>query len=835
MLPIRALEQQIVGALQSCPRLVLQAPTGSGKSTQVPQILLDQQLAGQGEIVVLQPRRLPTRMLAARVARERNGSPGGEVGYQMRFAKVISPATRIRFVTEGVLLRQIIQNPALPHVSVIVFDEFHERHLHTDLCLALAVRCSRTHRPDLRIVVMSATLDASSVARYLHPCRALVSEGRSFPVEISYLTKPPDEAREPVWDRAVRGLESVADTTTGDVLIFQPGSREIHRTIRALESSRLGRMFVAFPLHGELPPEAQDAALAPHCQRKVIVATNVAETSLTIEGIRTVIDTGLARIPRFDPVRGINTLLIEKISRASADQRAGRAGRTAPGLCLRLWTERQHGERPAHETPEIRRVDLAEAVLALSSAGVTDMEAFAWLDHPGAAQLDRAASLLRDLGAIGDRGITPIGRQLLEYPIHPRHARMLLRAREEKCEPEIALIAALCQGRSILLKSTGKTMDAAREAAWGTDTTSDFFPLVAAWRYAAAHKFQVDACRPLGIHADAAREVERIVHQLAQSSEPTSAPPDSAAIARCVLAGFSDQLARRLDSGTLRCELVHNRRGTLARESCVRTQPLFVAAEIREIGTLGKDLSVLLSMATAVERTWLEEIFPDDLRSERRTQFDPAQKRVITRHRVLFRDLVLDEGRACEPEPSEAAPVLARAVADGLCAFDRWDDAVEQWITRLNCLAEWFPEEGLAPIGPDDRLELLGQLCYGAVSGREIKDKPVWPVVHGWLSAPQRAFVERQAPERLPLPNGRSAKIQYAIGSPPTVDIRIQELFGVREGFTIAGGRIPVLVRVLAPNHRPVQVTQNLRTFWEETYPEIKPALQRRYPRHEWR
>jgi ATP-dependent helicase HrpB len=382
-LPIYELENTLVASLRAQGRLIVQAPTGSGKSTQIPQMLLRHGLLGdRGEVVVLQPRRLATRMLAKRVAEEMDSPLGDVVGYQIRLESRVSERTRIRFVTEGILLRQMSFDASLRGVSAIVFDEFHERHLYGDISLARALQIQQSTRPDLKIIVMSATLDAGVLRTYLAPCEVLVSQGRSFPVRIEFLPKAVDFEREPVWDVAARECARVAEATSGDFLVFMPGAYEISRTVQAIQGARELRDFVVFPLHGELPPEQQDRAVSRYEARKIIVSTNVAETSLTIDGVTTVIDGGLARVARYDPHRGINTLLIEKVSVASADQRAGRAGRTAPGVCVRLWTEREHAQRPLQELPEVRRLDLSEVVLTLKASGIDDVANFPWLEKP---------------------------------------------------------------------------------------------------------------------------------------------------------------------------------------------------------------------------------------------------------------------------------------------------------------------------------------------------------------------------------------------------------------------------------------------------------------------
>jgi ATP-dependent helicase HrpB len=415
-LPIYELEDRLIASVRSHGRLIVQAPTGSGKSTQVPQMLLNRGLLGDGEVVVLQPRRLAARMLAKRVAEEVGTKLGEIVGYQIRLDSRVSKATKIRFVTEGILLRQMSFDAQLRGISAIVFDEFHERHLYGDISLARALQIQQSTRPDLKVIVMSATLDAALLKNYLAPCEVLTSQGRTFPVEIEYLPKPVDFEHDPVWSVAARECERVASRASGDILVFMAGAYEINRTVQEIQGSHALRGFVCYPLHGELPPEQQDRAVARYDARKIIVSTNVAETSLTIDGVTVVVDCGLARVARFDPHRGINTLLIEKISVASADQRAGRAGRTAPGVCVRLWTEREHAQHPLQELPEVKRLDLSEVVLTLKAAGIDDIFNFPWLEKPEAKALERAESLLEDLGALsvvvgGGGGPPPRGRE----------------------------------------------------------------------------------------------------------------------------------------------------------------------------------------------------------------------------------------------------------------------------------------------------------------------------------------------------------------------------------------------------------------------------------------
>lgn len=840
-LPIFELEHAIVDALRTEHRLVLQAPTGSGKSTQVPQILLDHGLAGDGEIVVLQPRRLPTRMLAARVAHERSVKLGGEVGYQIRLDKVASAATRIRFVTEGVLLRQLIADPKLRGISAIIFDEFHERHLYGDITLARALDLQEQHRPDLRLVVMSATLDAGILQTYLNPCALLTSRGRTYPVEIEYLPRSVDSRDHPAWEVAAEELERVANRTEGDVLVFMPGTFEIGRTMEAIRKSSVRDQFLVLPLHGELPVADQDAAVARYDKRKVIVSTNVAETSLTIDGVRVVIDSGLARIARFDPYRGINTLLIERISRASSDQRAGRAGRTAPGHCLRLWTEREHADRAAQELPEVRRLDLAEVVLTLKASGVEDVAAFRWLEPPDPRALERALLLLQDLGALDRRGrITTLGGQMLAFPAHPRYARMLLAAHEYGCVPDVVLVAALTQGRNIIRRAEGREMQETRDDVLGAKAESDFFTLMRAHRFAQDAHFNPQRCRTLGINPLAAREAAALAEQFLRIARDEglnidAKESDPEGVQRCVLAGFPDQVGMRMDAGTLRVALVHGRKGVLARDSVVHHAPLLVASEVREIEGKDAERQILLTLATAIKEEWLRELFPDALEEGVEVRFDSVQRRVMARKSLRFHDLVLRSKESDDVPADAAAALLAEQVEQGNCVLKNWDDAVEQWIVRLNLLADWYPEWELPKLMPEDRRTLIEQICLGAISYREIKERQVWPTVKSWLSPSQQKLVDDYVPERVEMPNGRKLKITYAPNAAPTIAVRIQDLYGVESEVRIAGGRVLVTIQVLAPNHRPIQITQNLANFWKESYPKFKQELQRKYPKHEWR
>ncbi len=857
-LPIHSIAVELKNALSgSLPRAILQAPTGSGKSTQAPQIILDSGLIPSGQqVVVLQPRRLAARLLAKRIAHERDGKLGDEVGYHIRFDRQFGAHTRIKLVTEGILLRQMLSEPTLPNVGAVVFDEFHERHLYSDLGIAMVKQLQETVRPDLKIIVMSATLDTESLAEYLAPAEVLTVDTRTYPLTIEYSAAAQKVAGAPVWDQAAHHFERLSREYDGDCLIFMPGAYEIKRTVESIQCTKAGRESLVFPLYGELRPEEQDAAVAQYDKRKVVVATNVAETSITIDGVRLVIDSGLVRVARYDPHRGVNTLLIEKTSRASADQRAGRAGRTAPGHALRLWSEKEHEHREERELAEIKRIDLSETLLALGKAGVTDFDAFPWFERPEQASLKRGIELLMDLGALHRKvdlprkvkgehyELTEIGRKLADFPLHPRWARLLLAAHDEGCVWHAALLAAFAQGRDILMPLRERRKREEREAVLG-DAPSDFFQWLSAWGMARKQNFNHGFCRQWGIHANASRDADRAAEQFRRIAESQGlnagpGPLDEDALRRCILLAFSDHLAKRDGRGTLRCSIVHGRRGELKRDSAARDAELFVAAEIDEIETRG-DVNVVLSLATEIEEGWLEEFFPDDFAVQSEVVYDKDLRRVVMREERKFRDLVLASTDRGEPTSYAAAALLADEIMAGKLELKKWTSQRDEWISRVNFAAQSFPELEVEVIDDEARKMILEQFCYGCVSYKEIRDKDPWPFLKDWLTGEQIAALDYMAPLEFTLPNRRRpSKIRYepdAPGGPRAViSSKLQDFYDVDPKQLIIGnGRIPLVIEMLAPNGRPCQITEDLENFWKTSYEGVKKELRGRYPKHEWR
>jgi ATP-dependent helicase HrpB len=839
-LPIDALQADLVAACGRVRRLVLRAPTGSGKSTRIPQMLLDLNLV-QGQIVVLQPRRIAARLLASRIAQERGVRLGGEVGYQIRFERVESAHTRIKFVTEALLLRQMASDPELKGVGAVVFDEFHERNLHSDVALALARRLQETHRPDLLIMAMSATLDTEGVAKWLGSAETLAADGRAYPVQVEYTHLPRNSTR-PIWDAAAEQVRRVlSEEAEGDILVFMPGSYEIMRTIGAVRNLPESGGVDILPLYGELPPEEQDRAVKPSPGRKVIVATNVAETSLTIPGVRAVVDAGLARIARFDPHRGIDTLLVEPVSQASAEQRAGRAGRTGPGRCIRLWSQTDHEARPLREVPEIKRVDLSETILLLLSSGWGEAATFPWYEKPDDKALQRALTVLADLGAVDAQGkLTNLGRRMSVFPAHPRYARMLLAAGDLDCVYEVCRIAGLAQGRDILFRKVDDRTENARDSVEQEDG-SDFFPRLALLQRAVEMKFDADACDRFGVHGQAARQADQAARQFLRLAEGqglavSDRVADPAAVRRCLLLGFSDRLAVRLDAGTLRCALVHGRTGELRRESSIRNAKLLVAAEVDEIQARG-GVTTYLSLATAIEEAWLQELFPAEFSTVNQVRYDGSQRRVVTRVERRFRDLVL-EAKERDDAPSDAASrLLAEEVAAGRLELEKWDAPVDAWIRRVNFLSKHCPELGIPPFDEAARRMVIEEVCAGAVAYRDIRDRPVFGVVRGWLTHEQAMALESYCPEKIILPRKKHpARIEYTEDGQAEVEATVQELYDFPGSkLRVCLGKVPMVVCIQSPARRTQQRTTDLDAFWKGSYEGVKKELRGRYPKHEWR
>ena len=851
-LPVLRAAEEIVRCMQGSRGMVLTAATGSGKTTQVPQIL---SRAGcvEGQIVVLEPRRLAARMTARRVAEEMGCALGDEVGFQTRFERVVGPRTRIRFVTEGVFLRQAQRDPSLKGIGCVLLDEFHERSVFADLALGV-VRAARERRADLMVAAMSATMDAAQAAAYL-AAPVVTAEGRAYPVAVR---NDAGEQGVPVWDRAARAVRRlVEEGHEGDALVFMPGAFEIDRTVDAVRAELRGvsggASFDVVPLHGSMPPDRQDAAVAPAARgrRKVIVATNVAETSITIPGVRMVVDSGLARIFRVDPRRGLNALRTEAISRASADQRAGRAGRTAPGVCVRLWTDWEHAQRPAAETPEVRRIDLAESMLMVLSMGFGPFERFPWLDPPEADAVERARGTLVAIGAVDAGGaLTQLGRRLARIPAHPRLGRVLLEASSLGVLERAARWCAIVAERDVV--HAGGPAQLVRLTPDGEPPSDlgvreELLRRVESGGFRNARHEGVDAslgaCREV---AAAARELMRAAQGgdegdgmgAAADVAPAFEGDSFARVSRALLAGFGDHVGWRMDAQRPHVAMPGRRKVSIDPTSVQRGAGFVLALEVRE-GGRGDQVHQSLGMVTPLEAEWVEHAMPERVSTVTEVRFSealgaPAEFEERVFDGIVFAQVVRPlRGREAKAAAHEE---LAARVASGELKPASWDESVDQWIARVRCVAAWFPDRKLITYDADDLGVLAGEIAHGCARATDLDTRPVLDILRGALSWDEQQFIEKMAPSGIVLPyRGWRMKVEYAEGKPPRGMAKIQDFYDFAGHPSVAGGRVKLVLELLGPNYRPVQVTEDLPGFWERLYPEVKKELKRRYPRHEWR
>lgn len=830
-LPIDPQLPRIEEALRAGPNLVLQAEPGAGKTTRVPPFVLERGLVTRGQIVVAQPRRLAARLAAQRVAAQLGEPVGRRVGYQVRFESRVSDATRIRFVTEGLLVRQLRDDPELAGVGAVVLDEFHERHVDTDVALALLRRVQQGPRPDLRLLVMSATLDPEPVARFVD-APVVQAPGRSFPVQVEYR---PGKGERPLESRVAEALRHLGQTgLDGSVLVFLPGAREIRRCMDACAGPARHLGLKAVALHGELPAAEQDRAVAADGAAKLILSTNVAETSVTIEGIAAVIDSGLVRRPSHDPWSGLPTLTLAKIARASAEQRAGRAGRTRAGRCIRLYAQHDLQRRPAFDEPELRRLDLAGALLDLRAHGLCDATALSWLDPPPAAAVDAAEGLLRRLGAVEPGGrLTAIGREILRYPTHPRLGRLLVEARRRGVAGWGAAAAAVLSERS-LRRTDGHGSTAGADA--GSDAAAaDVLVDIERLERVRADPSEI---RRLGLDRGALRQVQRVQRQLLDAMGRGGARSDSPQDDLCLslLMAFPDRVARveARRGQPDRLVMAAGGEAELSPASAVHGAELVVAAraEQRRHDAGRRAPRTVVHSAAAVEPEWLLELGDDALVEHTRVVFDSRAERVDARSETRYEGLVIDATPLRELPPEAAAVLREAALARGARAFVDDGAALDAWLARLRFLAEHRPQT--PALGEDDVTRVLGAMCEGRRSFAELRRAGLLAHLQAELSSEDLAALQQLAPQRVTLRGGRSLVVHYEPDRPPWVQSRLQDFFGSTEGPAVARGRVPLVLHLLAPNRRAVQVTTDLAGFWGRHYPDLRKALMRRYPKHSW-
>ena len=817
--PITPLLPQVLASLERAPRLVLEAPPGAGKTTQVPLALLAAPWRNDGRILMLEPRRVAARAAAGFMAAQCGEAVGASVGYRIRFENKTSAATRIEVLTEGILTRMIQDDPELSGVAAIVFDEFHERHLSGDLGLALALDVQAQLRPDLRILVMSATLDGEALARRIDAPR-LSSQGRSYPVAVSHFPARRDEA---LVFQLRRCIEQVLLEHPGDLLVFLPGQREIgeaQRQLEALPPVACGEVQV-LPLHGELPLDQQSLALSPDPQgrRRIVLATNVAESSVTLPGVRVVIDSGLAREPRFDANSGFSRLETVNISQASADQRAGRAGRVAEGACYRLWPASQRLE--PMRTAEIAQVELSALALELAAWG---SDALIFIDPPPTGALAAARELLQRLGALDPQlRVTSLGRRMLALGTHPRLAAMLLSAAPGEAQALACDLAALVEARDPLRGYRGDD--------WASR-----------WRALAQFRgARGDAASSASANRGALAAIDQAASNWrrrvgCKDRSPSSLPAH--ALGDLLLHAFPERIGRQHPGDPRRYQLAGGRMAKIFDDSALYGEPWIVASELRF-----EARDSIVQRGAPLDEARLERDFPERFVERDFVRWDAEARGLIARREKRFDKIVLSSKPAGRPDPAQAAQALCEAVAElGLDALP-FTEGLRQFQARVRCLRVWMPELGLPDLSDAALLASLEDWLKPALAGKTrldaISEQELGDALRSRLEWSLRQKLDQLAPTRISVPSGMERSIEYSLddhghAAPPVLAVKLQELFGLSDTPRIADGRVPLLLHLLSPGGKPLQVTQDLKGFWQRTYPEVKKEMKGRYPRHPW-
>jgi ATP-dependent helicase HrpB len=793
---------------------VLSAPPGSGKTTHVPLALLTEPRLDGKRVLMLEPRRPAARMAAARMAELRTEAIGETVGYQVRFDRRIGPGTRIEVLTEGILTRRLQQDPGLDGVGLLIFDEFHERSLQADLGLALALDVVNSLRPDLRVLVMSATLDTGTVSRLLNGAPVVQGEGRSQPVELIYAERAPTEDRD---ETVIQGIRGALQQSPGDLLVFLPGAPEIRRIGTRL-TALVGTDLDVLPLHGALPASEQDRALrpSPGARRRVVLTTDIAETSVTIEGVTAVVDSGLARKPRCDPGSGLTRLVTEPISRASADQRAGRAGRLGPGTCYRLWTRALEVGRPEHRPAEILQADLAPLVLELALWGVHNPLTLAWLDPPPTAAWAHAVEILQLLGALDAAGsITATGRRMVQLPVHPRLARMLIGAAGPRARRLAADLCALLSDRDPWLSTPGQPR-----------------PADVGLRLQALEQLRASGQAAGADRAGLAR-AERLSRQLLRLADRAEADgPDPEPGALLALA-YPDRVAQRRASADGRYLLAAGPGAVLPSDDGLAVHDYLVVAELDAAGRDGR-----IQLALPLEETALREVLSEQIRREDRLLWDSAREAVAARREERLGAILLSARPQPIEDPDGAVALLAEQVEQRFEQALSWNEALCQLQARVALVRRLEPEAGWPDLS-DDWLrthlnDWLSPWLAGKQSLAQVRQLDLQTVLLSLLTWEQQQRLSEQAPESLQTPAGNRRRLDYTAGPEPVLAVRLQEMFSARETPTVCAGRVSVTLHLLSPAQRPVQVTRDLAGFWARGYAEVRKELRGRYPKHHW-
>ena len=805
-LPVTEVLSKLIAALSDDHAVVLRAPPGAGKTTAVPPAILRSGIVS-AKTLLIQPRRLAARTAASRLAQIMGASLGDFVGYQVRFDNRTSKNTKLIAMTTGILLRRLQTDPLLEDVDCVILDEFHERSVDLDLALGMLTRIRSTLRPELKLVVMSATLDPGPIVDFLGTAVAIESKGRSYPVEVSYADSI---SRDRLETQVLQATRRAFTQTEGDVLVFLPGVGEIRRCETALRDLQgdpsTQQSFKIHLLYGDLPADKQDAVLLPSRQRKIILATNVAETSITIDGVTAVVDSGLSRVMLFDQNLGLPRLQLQPISKASAEQRAGRAGRTAPGIAYRLWSKATHASRPDRDSAEVERCDFSGPLLMLTAWGERDTSEFPWLTSPPDHSIVAAKSLLENLGAIDQQAaITELGQQMVDLPLSPRLARFMIAACRLGNSEDASIAAALLTERDPFRGSSLSFQDRVQ-------TLKDF----------GNRRTQVE-------QSAAAKNVLRVSKQILKQSKhllEVAAAPDPNGLEKALLVAFPDRIAKRRDHDPTTGVMVGGRGVRFDRGFSRGEYDLALCLDVDSAGTEAK-----VRMTIAVDRDWLPN---ESITTSDEPVYDASLNAVVARRRQKFHDLLLAESPIkCEPSKSVASILAeaARPEIDRILASSSKE--VVRWIDRVRFVTDAMPELELPPIDEAAVDEVLQSLCLTRTKISQLHSAPWLDHLRGRFSYQQNQKVDQHAPAKFALPSGNSTAVVYD-GGKPRIEVRIQELFGLASTPRIAGGRVPITLHLLGPNYRPQQITDDLENFWAETYTHVRKELRGRYPKHHW-
>jgi ATP-dependent helicase HrpB len=805
--PIEEVIPQVKQHLHAHRTLVLQAPPGAGKSTVLPLRLLNESWLQDRKILMLEPRRLAARSVALRLAQQLGEEPGETVGYRIRFESVISPRTRLEVVTEGILTRMLQADNTLDEYGLLIFDEFHERSIHTDLSLALSLQVQRVVREELRLLIMSATIDAASIAERLQ-APLVVSSGRQHPVEIRYWSEASDLA---LPKRVARAIRQIWDETKGDLLVFLPGAGEIQRTHELLSEAGYPAIH---PLFGDLPFREQQAAIQPNPNgvRKIVLSTSLAETSLTIEGVGVVVDAGLARVPRFDPRSGLARLETIPVTKDSADQRAGRAGRLGPGICYRLWSAASHQHLLAERKPEILEADLAPLLLELLNWGARDAAELFWMTPPPTGPLQQAMELLTSLEAVDQQRITAKGRAMAALPNHPRLTHMIMEAQQQKDKSVLALttdLLAVLEERDPLGRESGADVGVRIDA-------------LRKWRQSE---------RVAGDRV-AWQRVEKVAAQWRRwlAVVPDSKAVDDFAVGQLISWAYPDRIARQIDPQGSRYKLSNGRVARLPEQDQLSRNTWLAVAE----ADLGSGEGRIFSAAPLDQALVLHS---SAVRQELR--WDENAGRILSLEIRSLGALVVQQQARPLANPDAVIPVWGELIRDRGLNFLQWSDEIARWRQRVMSVCQWRPQDGWPDLSDGGLLsrwaDWAGPFLGGITSKSELLKLNWLEILQTQLDWSQQQQLDRLAPARLEVPSGSKIIVDYfADGRSPVMEVRLQELFGMAETPTLNEGRIRITMHLLSPGYKPVQVTQDLKNFWNTTYYEVRKELRMRYPKHSW-